>query len=95
MQGERNWDRVQQAFEVQEIDDIQKNFKELDSLKFELWDAFSDGGELQWIQDLELLNAMTFAYYSLKSNPIAGEEKLVFDAINSALEIIDEELMKV
>jgi hypothetical protein len=34
-------------------------------LKVVLWDALSDGGELQWIDDLELLDRLTNAYYHL------------------------------
>jgi hypothetical protein len=39
----------------------------LPGLKDELWHAFSDGGELQWIQDLDLLDAIATAYYRIRT----------------------------
>ncbi len=36
-------------------------------LKDELWNAFSDGGELQWIKDLELLDYVSTAYYHIRT----------------------------
>ena len=38
----------------------------LHRLRIELWNAFSDGGELQWIQDLDLLQSLTTAYHSIR-----------------------------
>ena len=38
----------------------------VDRLKDELWNAFSDGGELQWIRDLDLLDAVSTAYYHVR-----------------------------
>ncbi len=35
-------------------------------LKDELWNAFSDGGELQWIRDLDLLDFISDAYYHIR-----------------------------
>jgi len=34
-------------------------------IKIELWRAFSDGGEIQWIDDPDLLDALAAAYYHL------------------------------
>lgn len=36
-------------------------------LKDELWNAFSDGGELQWIKDLQLLDFISMAYYHIRT----------------------------
>jgi len=36
-------------------------------LKDELWNAFSDGGELQWITDLELLDSISAAYHHIRT----------------------------
>ncbi len=36
-------------------------------LKVESWRAFSDGGELEWIKDLELLDTISNAYYEIRS----------------------------
>jgi hypothetical protein len=35
----------------------------LEGVKDELWRALSDGGELQWIRDLESLDAISLAYH--------------------------------
>jgi len=35
-------------------------------LKTELWTALSDGGELKWIGDLELMSVLADVYYRLK-----------------------------
>jgi len=35
-------------------------------LKIELWSTFSDGGELQWIQDINVLHIMAQAYDTLR-----------------------------
>ena len=36
-------------------------------LKNELWRAFSDGGELSWLKDLEILSAISNAYYCIRT----------------------------
>jgi hypothetical protein len=38
----------------------------VNGLKDELWSAFSDGGELQWIRDLQLLYVISFAYHYIR-----------------------------
>jgi hypothetical protein len=40
----------------------------LDTYKFKLetWGSISDGGEIQWIQNLDLLNAVSLAYYAIR-----------------------------
>ena len=43
---------------------IQKRVVQLPSLKNHLWLAFSDSGELQWIQDFDLLNKISNCYFS-------------------------------
>ncbi len=37
------------------------------TLKNEAWKAFSDGGELEWIKNPELLDHIAEAYYSIRS----------------------------
>jgi hypothetical protein len=37
-----------------------------DGLKVELWDALSDGGELQWIKDPELIDIISRAYHYIR-----------------------------
>ncbi|MFN8402730.1 MAG: hypothetical protein U0V48_04140 [Anaerolineales bacterium] len=83
--------KLLRAIDGSEIENLMESIREFDKPKYELWDSFSDGGELQWIQDLDLLNAMSFAYYSIKSIGLPSEIKLASDAINSALEIMDRE----
>ncbi|HRQ42639.1 MAG TPA: hypothetical protein PLD25_32400 [Chloroflexota bacterium] len=51
-------------------------------LKEELWNAFSDGGELEWIQDLQLLDDIADAYYHIR-NVIYLEDKF-FEAAHFA-----------
>jgi len=34
-------------------------------LKDQLWRAFSDGGELSWVKDLDLLASISHSYYSI------------------------------
>ena len=43
-------------------------------LKTELWRAFSDGGELHWIQDLDLLRSMALAYDIIRMVLYLGEK---------------------
>lgn len=47
-------------------------------LKDELWNSFSDGGELHWIQDLSLLDHLSSAYYHIRL--IIYYEEKYFDA---------------
>jgi len=35
-------------------------------IKDETYKSFSDGGELEWIKDLELLEGISYAYYSIR-----------------------------
>ena len=49
-------------------------------LKDELWNAFSDGGELQWIKDLDLLDKISGSYYRIRI--IINLEDKYFDAIH-------------
>jgi hypothetical protein len=37
------------------------------SLRIELWKAYSDGGELQWVKDLELVAMLADTYYSIRA----------------------------
>lgn len=48
-----------------EEDGAKKRVVVLPPLKNELWKALSDGGELQWIRDLDLLNVIATAYHNI------------------------------
>jgi len=52
----------------------------LPRLKDELWNAFSDGGELQWIKDLQLLDFISTAYYHVRT--IIFLEEKYFEAVH-------------
>jgi hypothetical protein len=52
-----------------------------DRLKDELWHAFSDGGELQWIRDLQLIDSFSTAYHHIRT--IIFLEERLFDAIHA------------
>jgi hypothetical protein len=43
-------------------------------LKDELWNAFSDGGELRWITDLTLLESISVTYHHIRSVVFIEEE---------------------
>jgi hypothetical protein len=49
-----------------EVDGVPKRVVFLEGLKDELWNAFSDGGELEWIKDLQLMDAISFAYHYIR-----------------------------
>ena len=51
-----------------------QRFSDFYQLKIELWNAFSDGGELEWIDDLDLLQAMASAYENIKMVLSAGKD---------------------
>jgi hypothetical protein len=62
-------------------------------LKDELWNAFSDGGELQWIKDLELLDYVSTAYYHIRT--IIYLEERYFEAVHfSGLQVRQEKYPK-
>ena len=42
-------------------------------IKTEVWAAFSDGGEIEWIKDPELLGILSNAFFSLKNLRELGE----------------------
>jgi hypothetical protein len=51
----------------------QESMKDFDTINFlslglsnEHWKAFSDGGELQWINDVEILSKLATAYHSIQ-----------------------------
>ncbi len=44
----------------------EREYEHFYQLRVEHWNALSDGGELEWIHDLELLHAMALAYGSIK-----------------------------
>ena len=48
-------------------------------LKYEVWRAFSDGGELEWIKDLDILQSMAIAYYSIKRVMETGATYVSYD----------------
>lgn len=47
-------------------DGVARRVVPVDRLKDELWNALSDGGELQWIDDLDLLDCIATAYYNIR-----------------------------
>lgn len=70
-----------------ELDRWQKRSEEkvhtkkiLKLVKDELWNALSDGGELQWIQDLDLINEISSAYYFIRI--IIGLEEKYFNSLH-------------
>jgi hypothetical protein len=60
------------------IAEFKEGFITTDGQKDELWNAFSDGGELQWINDLQLLDTISMAYYDIRR--VMNLEKLVLEA---------------
>jgi hypothetical protein len=51
-------------------------------IRTELWSTFSDGGELEWINDLDVLNALSDVYFAL--NSICSISKMIFELESSA-----------
>jgi hypothetical protein len=49
-------------------------------LKDELWNAFSDGGELQWIRDLDLIDSISTSYYYIRIEIYL--EEMYFEAMH-------------
>jgi hypothetical protein len=49
---------------IKEENGIKKRVVIFPALKNDLWRAFSDGGELQWIKDVDLLDAISSSYHS-------------------------------
>jgi hypothetical protein len=45
---------------------VKKRVVFIEGLKDELWNAFADGGELEWIRDLELMHVISFAYHYVR-----------------------------
>ncbi len=43
-----------------------KDYLNVPGVKNDLWVAFSDGGELQWIDDLEILDTISNAHYYIR-----------------------------
>jgi len=62
----------------QGLSEYGERFLPIDGQKDELWNAFSDGGELQWIKDLHLLDVISMAYYDIRR--VIHLEKLLLDA---------------
>ena len=58
----------------EKIDTQDQRIVQLPPLKDELWNAFSDGGELQWIKDVELLNALSSAYHDVRTVKFLEEQ---------------------
>jgi len=52
--------------ESQMADSSSRDVKPNTQLKLELWNALSDGGELQYVKDIPLLNEIATAYYYSK-----------------------------
>jgi hypothetical protein len=47
-------------------DEVYINGLDIYKFKLETWKSISDGGEIQWVQNLDLLNAISLAYYSIR-----------------------------
>jgi len=62
----------------QGLSEYGERFLPIDGQKDELWNAFSDGGELQWIKDLQLLDIISIAYYDCRR--VIQLEKLLLEA---------------
>lgn len=45
-------------------------------LRVESWNAFSDGGELEWIKDPILLNYLAQSYFSVRKTSFLSEKRL-------------------
>ena len=58
-------------------------------LRDELWNAFSDGGELQWIRDAELLDVISTAYHYIRG--IIYLEERYFEATHFPGMMIQQE----
>ena len=63
---ELEYNRDQLLAGKEETDGVTKRVVFVNGLKDELWSAFSDGGELQWIRDLQLLHVISFAYHYIR-----------------------------
>ncbi len=61
----------------------------LPKLKDELWNAFSDGGELQWVKDLQLLDFIATAYYHIRT--IIFLEDKYFEAVHYPGMVVKQE----
>jgi hypothetical protein len=46
--------------------------------KDEVWIALSDGGEIQWIDDVDLLSTLAWTYFSIKKVRTSGKSLLQF-----------------
>ena len=44
------------------------------NLKDELWNAFSDGGEIEWIDNIELLDKIADAYYHIRQLSVLSQK---------------------
>jgi len=44
------------------------------NLKDELWNAFSDGGEIEWINNVELLDKIADAYYHIRQLSVLSQK---------------------
>lgn len=75
---ELEFDLTQLKKQKQGLSEYGERFLPIDGQKDELWNAFSDGGELQWIKDLHLLDIISIAYYDIRR--VIHIEKLLLDA---------------
>ena len=68
--------------------DMQKEALTLQAmLKTELWRAFSDGGELEWIKNPILLDSISEAYFSIKSIQTLSERYFELRMLSNATAI--------
>jgi hypothetical protein len=63
-------------------------------LKDELWSAFCNGGQLQWVDDPEILDAVSFAYHYIKRIKLLEEEYFDPDFKMSVMTISGENTIK-
>lgn len=73
---EYNLDQLRK--QKQGLSNHKEKFLPIDGQKDELWNAFSDGGELQWIKDLQLLDKISMAYYDIRR--VIHLEKMLLEA---------------
>lgn len=66
-------------------------------LRVELWKAYSDGGELQWIKDVELVSMLADSYYAIRAVMILTDKAYQFvqhgQPGNPLPQVVEENLM--
>lgn len=62
-------------------------------LRNESWKAFSDGGELEWIKDLELLDLFAKTYFSIRSIQYLSEKYFSMSLLSNKIDGFTQEKM--